>query len=128
MHQKIHQTHQIVSLKICEFSVFLALNTSTPLNYSDGSQPARGVGPGGGGSGLRLLVYLRGVGREYYRPRHLLRGEHHGPDYHQSCSQHYGRTQQIGEGGGEAGGGDGGQYHQHHHQPHHHGSHHRGAH
>ena len=93
-----------VSLKIRKFSVFLDLNTTTPQNYiiRDGSETQDRVGPGGGGGGLRLLVHLRGGGREYHRPRI----SYHGPGGDGPCGE------------------DGGQ---HHHQPYHHDPHHCGA-
>ena len=85
------------------------------LNYivSDGPEAACGVGPGGGGGGLRPLVHLRGGGRELNGPRHLLRGQQHGPGWplHQF---HGGAQPSAGEGSG-----DGGQYYHHHHGPHH---------
>ena len=108
--------------EICEIIVFSDFYTTTPPNFnkwSDGPEAQYRVGPGGGGGGLRLLVHLRGGGREYHRPRHLLRGEYHGPPRH----QHLGGD----EGGGKAGGGDGGQHHWLHPQLHHPGPHHCGA-
>ena len=61
--RKIHEKiHQILSLKICEFSTFLDLSHTTPQNFSDGYEVQDRVGPGGGGGGLRFFLHLRGGG------------------------------------------------------------------
>ena len=92
--------------EICEIIVFSDFYTTTPPNFnkwSDGPEAQDRVGPGGGGGGLRLLVHLRGGGREYYRPRHLLRGQHHGPGWPPRHQHHGGAPQHCGGYGGEGG-------------------------
>ena len=115
---------QILMKKSAKSVYFRTFSRPHPLNYivSDGPEAACGVGPGGGGGGLRPVYHLRGGGRQLHRPRHLLRGQHHGPG-RPPRRQHHGG----GEGGGKAGGGEGGQHHQLHSQLHHPGLHHCGA-
>ena len=115
---------QILMKKSAKSVYFRTFSRPHLLNYivSDGPEAACGVGPGGGGGGLRPVYHLRGGGRQLHRPRHLLRGQHHGPG-RPPRHQHHGG----GEGGGKAGGGKGGQHHQLHPQLHHPGLHHCGA-
>ena len=110
---------QQILMKKSAKSVYFRTSSRPHLqNYivRDGPEAKDRVGPGGGGGGLRPVLHLQGGGQQLHRPRHLLRGEYHGPGWPLRLQHHGG-----GEGGDGPCGEDGGQHHPqlHHHDPHH---------